>query len=180
VIDGSRRSTKANAFFTGFGRRKRIALFDTLVQKLETDELVAVVAHEVGHYQRHHVLEGMAVGIARMGATFFLLSIVLGRAGLYEAFGVAVPSVHAGLVFATLLFTPIDLVSSILLQAWSRRNEHAADAFAVETTGTGTRLASALRKLAADSLTNLTPHRLYVVLHYSHPPLPVRLRALGG
>jgi STE24 endopeptidase len=178
VIDGSRRSTKANAFFTGFGARKRVALFDTLLHKLAPDEIVAVVAHEVGHYKCGHIIQGMAIGILRMGATFFLVSVLLGRPELYEAFGVGIPSVYAGLVFATLVLTPLEVVSSVLMQAWSRRNELEADAFAVTTTGTGARLASALRGLAADSLANLTPHPLYVALHYSHPPLPVRIRAL--
>ncbi len=178
VIDGSRRTTKANALFTGFGRRKRIALFDTLVGGLAPGEVVAVVAHEVGHYKRRHVLKGTVLGIAQAGALFFLLSLFLHQHGLYEAFFVAQPSMHAGLVLFALLLAPLDLVVSPMLQAWSRRNEREADAFAVATTGTGQQLATALERLAAESLGNPTPHPFYVALHYSHPPLRDRLRAL--
>ncbi|HZP42749.1 MAG TPA: M48 family metallopeptidase [Candidatus Binatia bacterium] len=178
VIDGSRRSTKANAFFTGFGRRKRIALFDTLVRSLSTPELVAVVAHEVGHYKRRHVLVGMVLSILQTGAMLFLLSLVLDRPGLFAAFGVERPSVYAGLVLFALLVEPLGLVLSTALHALSRRHEFEADAFAVDTTGSGERLATALTRLSADSLSNLTPHPLYVFLHYSHPPLRDRLAAL--
>jgi STE24 endopeptidase len=178
VIDGSRRSTKANAFFTGFGRRKRIALFDTLVETLQPDEVVAVVAHEVGHYKRRHVLQGTVLGIVHLGAMFFLLALLLPRRPLFEAFFVAEPSVWAGLVLFGLLATPVELVLSVLLHAWSRRNEYAADRFAAGTTGTGERLATALKRLSADSLSHLTPHPLYVALHYSHPPVLARIRAL--
>ena len=180
VIDGSRRSTKANAFFTGFGRRKRIALFDTLVQSLSTPELVAVVAHEVGHYKRRHVLVGMLLAILQTGATFFLLSLVVDRPGLFAAFQVAEPSVYAGLVFFALLVGPFELVLSVALHVLSRRHEFEADAFALATTGAGDRLASALKRISADGLSNLTPHPLYVFLHYSHPPLRDRVRALGA
>jgi STE24 endopeptidase len=178
VIDGSRRSTKANAFFTGFGRRKRVALFDTLVAKHPTDELVAVVAHEIGHYKKGHILQGLALSILQAGAVFYLLSIVLARPGLYEAFGLEQPSVYAGLLFFSLLYAPIDLVLSYLMQAFSRRNEFQADAWARTTTGEPERLVSALKRLSADSLSNLTPHPLYVKLHHSHPPLVERIRAL--
>jgi STE24 endopeptidase len=180
VIDGSRRSTKANAFFTGFGRRKRIALFDTLVETLQPDEVVAVVAHEVGHYKRRHVLQGTVLGIVHLGAMLFLLAWILPRRALFEAFFVDEPSVWAGLVLFGLLAAPVELVLSVLLHAWSRRNEYAADRFAVETTGAGERLASALKRLSADSHAHLTPHPFYVALHYSHPPVLARIRALHG
>lgn len=178
VIDGSRRSTKANAFFTGFGQHKRVALFDTLIEKHPTDELVAVVAHEIGHYKRKHIVKGLALSVLQAGAVFFLLSIALTHRGLFEAFGVSEPSVWAGLVFFGLLYTPLDLVLSLLLQAFSRRNEFEADAYARETTGQHEPLVHALKRLSADSLSNLTPHPLYVVLHHSHPPLLERIRAL--
>ena len=180
VVDGSRRSTKANAFFTGFGRTKRVALFDTLVEKLATDEVVAVLAHEIGHYERRHVVKGLALGVVRAGVVFFLLSVFLEHPGLFAAFGVAERSTHAGLVFFALLFAPIDLGLSLAVNALSRRHEYQADAFAAATTGMGARLASALARLAADALANPTPHPLYVVLHHSHPPLRARLRALGA
>lgn len=178
VIDGSRRSSKANAFFTGFGRHKRIALFDTLVETLDLGELVAVLAHEIGHWKRRHVLVGTLLGIAQMGALFFALSVVLAHRGLFDAFAVETPSVYAGLVFAALLFAPLDLALSLGGHALSRRHEFAADTFAVRTTGSGEPLARGLMRLSADSLANLTPHPLYVALHYSHPPVLTRIRAL--
>ncbi|NOT30607.1 MAG: M48 family metallopeptidase [Planctomycetes bacterium] len=178
VIDGSRRSTKANAFFTGFGKRKRVALFDTLIARHPPAELVAVVAHEIGHYKRGHIKQGLALGILQAGVVFYLLSLFLGQAGLFRAFGVEQASVHAGLVFFSLLYTPLALLLSLGMQAFSRRNEFEADAFARATTGDSERLARALERIAADSLSNLTPHPLYVALHHSHPPLVERLRAL--
>ncbi len=178
VIDGSRRSSKANAFFTGFGRHKRIALFDTLLQSLDAAEVLAVLAHEIGHWKRRHVQVGLALGVVQMGALSFCLSLALAHQGLYEAFGVPASSVHAGLVFFGLLFAPVDLALSILGHALSRAHEYAADAFAARTTGTGAPLASGLKRLSADSLANLTPHPLYVALHYSHPPVLARVHAL--
>ncbi|HYC21721.1 MAG TPA: M48 family metallopeptidase [Candidatus Bathyarchaeia archaeon] len=180
LIDGSRRSTKGNAFFTGFGRRRRIALFDTLVEQLGTSELVAVLAHEIGHAKRRHVLWGMAVAVAQLGVVFFLLSIALESRGLFAAFFVAEPSVHAGLVLFGLVLAPIELVLSIGLLALSRRHEREADEFAARTIGSGAPLASGLKRLSAESLSNLTPHPLHVLLHYSHPPLVARVRALAG
>ncbi len=178
IIDGSRRSAKANAFFTGFGSRKRIALFDTLIDQQTTPELVAVVAHEVGHYKRRHILKNLLLGLAHTGALFWLLSLFLDRQGLFDAFAVSEPSVHAGLVFFGLLFTPIELVLSVLVNLFSRRYEFEADAFAAETTGGGEPLIAALKKLSADNLSNLTPHPLQVVLHHSHPPVLQRIAAL--
>jgi len=180
LIDGSRRTTKANAFFTGFGRHKRVALFDTLVERLRTGELLAVLAHEVGHFKRRHIFKGMLLGLIEMGLVFLLLSIFLGHRGLYDAFFVPEPSVHAGLVLFALLLTPLGLLLSMLTAALSRRYEREADAFAVATTGSGGPLATALKRLAVDSLSNLTPHPFYVVLHYSHPPVRDRIHALEG
>ena len=178
VMDGSRRSTKGNALFTGFGRHKRIALFDTLVDKLDTDEVVAVLAHEIGHYKRRHVIQGTVVGVLHLGALLFAISLLLDRAGLFAAFGMATRPVYAGLVFSALVLMPAGLPLAILLHAVSRRHERQADAFAATTTGSGDRLARALKQLSADALANLTPHPLYVLLHYSHPPMRERLRAL--
>jgi len=179
-IDGSKRSTKANAFFTGFGKQKRIALFDTLIEKQGTQELVAIVAHEIGHYKRGHILKRMATGILQAGVVFFLLSQFLTNQALFDAFGVANPSVYAGLVFFSLLFSPIDMVISFFMGAVSRKHEFEADAFARETTGDGETLVRALKGLASDSLENLTPHPFYVKLHYSHPPVLERIQALRG
>jgi STE24 endopeptidase len=178
VIDGSRRSTKANAFFAGFGRHRRIALFDTLLAKLDLDAIRAVVAHEVGHWKLGHVLVGLGVAVTQLGVTLFVLSRVLVSPGLADAFLLAEPSTHAGLVLGALLLAPLELVLSPLALAWSRRNEYAADGFAVRTTGLGEALARGLTRLAADALANLTPHPLYVALHYTHPPLPERVAAL--
>jgi len=180
LIDGSRRSTKANAFFTGLGRNKRIALFDTLVDGQGVDEVVAVVAHEIGHYRRRHVLYGTILSIAHTGLLFGLLALCLDRPGLYAAFGVDAMSVHAGLVFFTLLYTPVEMVLSLVLHAVSRRNEYQADRFAVTATGDWRPLAASLKRLSRDHLANLTPHPLYVALHYSHPTLLQRLEAMQG
>ena len=178
VVDGSRRSSKANAFFTGFGRHKRIGLFDTLVEQYTVPELVAVVAHEVGHYKKRHVWQGMALSIAHLGAMLWILSLFLEQEGLFAAFYVTEPSVYAGLLFFGLLFTPVELVLSVLVNLFSRRNEFEADRFAAETTGSGEPLIDALKKLSADTLTNLTPHPLAVFLSYSHPPVLQRIAAL--
>ena len=178
VVDGSRRSSKANAFFTGIGRNKRIGLFDTLVRDYGVGELVAVVAHEVGHYKKGHVAQGLALQIGYLGALFFILSLVLRQEGLFEAFYMSEMSIYAGLVFFGLLFTPVELLLSLLVNAVSRKNEFQADAFAAGTTGSGDALIAALKKLSADSLTNLTPHPLHVFLHYSHPPVLQRIEAL--
>ena len=178
VVDGSRRSSKANAFFTGFGKNKRIGLFDTLVDDYSVPELVAVVAHEVGHYKKRHVWQRTALAIGHLGAMLWILSLFLGQEGLFAAFYVSEPSVHAGLVFFGLLFTPVELVLSVLVNFFSRRNEFEADRFAAETTGGGEPLIAALKKLSADNLSNLTPHPLAVCLDYSHPPVLQRIAAL--
>jgi STE24 endopeptidase len=178
VIDGSKRSTKANAFFTGFGSRKRIALFDTLLATLAPEEVVAVVAHEIGHYRRGHVQWGLAIALAHAGVLFFLLSLVAETPSLLAAFGIDRPSVHAGLVVFAVLVTPLELPLSLALNALSRRHERAADRFATDAVGSGRDLARGLRRLAADTLTNLTPHPWYVALHHSHPPVVERVRAL--
>ena len=177
VIDGSRRSTKANAFFSGFGRNKRVALFDTLIEKHAPAELVAIVAHEVGHFRLGHIVRMLAVGIAQTGALFFLLSLVLGHTELYEAFGVP-PSTWVGLVVFGLVYEPLDMLLSAFVLALSRRHEFEADRFARETIGSSEELVTALERLSADHLDNLTPHPFYVALHHSHPPLLSRVRAL--
>lgn len=180
VIDASRRSTKANAFFIGFGRTKRLVLFDTLVEKLTVPEVVAVVAHEIGHAKRHHIAQRVLLATLHSGAVFFLLSIFLDEPGLYRAFGLEHQPIHAGLVFFALLYTPVDRILSVGLNALSRRHEYQADRFAARATGRPGELAAAVKKLAADHLANLTPHPLKVTLDASHPPLRDRLRALDG
>jgi STE24 endopeptidase len=178
VMDGSKRSSKSNAFFTGFGRNKRIALFDTLIAQHTVQELVAVLAHEVGHYQKKHILQGTLIGILHTGLILFLLSLFLGSPDLYRAFNMSQQSIYAGLVFFGLLYTPLDLVLSIVMEMLSRKNEYEADAFAVETTGKPDDMIVALKKLSAANLTNLTPHPFYVFLNYSHPPLVHRIQEI--
>jgi STE24 endopeptidase len=180
VMDGSRRSRKSNAFFTGFGRHKRIVLFDTLVEKHTVEELVAVLAHEMGHYKKKHILKSLLAGIVQSGLMFFLLSFFISEPALFEAFYVRQPSVYAGLVFFALVYAPLGFLSGLCMQAFSRRNELAADHFAVDTTRAPDAMASALKKLAVDNLTNLTPHRFYVFLNYSHPPVLQRLQAIAN
>ncbi|MFC2022004.1 M48 family metallopeptidase [Chloroflexota bacterium] len=178
VMDGSKRSTKTNAFFTGFGRTKRIALFDTLISKHTMQELVVVLAHEIGHYKKKHVLQGIVISIAHTGLVFFLLSVLLASPALYQAFYMEQSSVYTGLLFFGLLYTPVEMVLSIALQILSRRNEYEADRFASETTDEPASLVDALKKLATENLSNLTPHPFYVFLNYSHPPLLQRVQAI--
>ena len=178
VMDGSKRSTKANAFFTGFGRTKRIALFDTLISKHTIKELIAVLAHEIGHYKKKHVLWGILISIAHTGLIFYLLSVLLGSSGLYQAFYMDHTSIYAGLLFFGLLYTPVEMVLSVALHMFSRRNEYAADRFAAQTAGEPESLVEALKKLSAGNLSNLTPHPFYVFLNYSHPTLLQRVQAI--
>lgn len=174
-VDGSRRSTKANAFFTGYGRHRRIALFDTLIRSHSQEELLAVLAHEVGHFKNGHVPKGLILGIVHMGLLFFLMSVFLAEPGLSQAFHMQLPSNYSGLVFFSLLLSPLDLIVGPLFKWYSRKNEFEADKFVVQTTENPRALVDALKKMAAQSLANLTPHPLYVILHYTHPPLIQRL-----
>ena len=180
VIDGSKRSGKSNAFFSGFGKHKRLALFDTLIENHPTKELVAVVAHEVGHYKKKHILKSMVIGIAHTGLLFYLLSVFITHAGLFEAFYMQETSVYAGLVFFGMLYTPIELLLSIALSAFSRKNEYEADRFAATTIDDPEAMVGALKRLSADNLVNLTPHPFHVFLNASHPPMLERIRAIRG
>lgn len=181
VIDGSRRSTKSNAFFTGFGKHKRIVLFDTLINQHTVPELLTVLAHEIGHYKKKHIIKGMALNILHTGVLFFLLSVFLDSAGLFKAFGFEPPHmpIYAGFVFFSMLYAPIELVLSLFLNAYMRKNEREADRFAVVTTDRREAFARALKKLSRDNLANLTPHPLCVILHYSHPPVLERIRNIN-
>lgn len=178
VMDGSRRSNKANAFFTGFGANRRIVLFDTLVEELAVDELLTVVAHEMGHYKLYHIPQRIAISVVQTGVLFLLLSIFLQLEGLYEAFYVDEPAVYTGLLFFGLLYSPADLLLSIPLNAWSRRHEFQADRFAVDTTERADSLIDGLKCLAETNLSNLTPHPFTVILEYSHPPLLDRIDSI--
>ena len=177
VIDGSKRSTKANAYFTGFGAKKRIVLYDTLINDMTTNELVAVLAHEIGHYKKHHVIWSLLLGVVQTGITLFLFSLFVGSADLSAALGVDSPSFHIGLVAFGILYSPISLITGLLLNVLSRKNEYEADAFAANYFS-ATELALALKKLSVKNLSNLRPHPLYVFFHYSHPTLLQRLKAL--
>lgn len=179
VMDGSKRSTKGNAFFTGLGKRKRIALFDTLIKEQTTDEIVAVLAHEVGHSKRGHITKRLLVGILKTGVIFYLMSLFMHSPALFEAFGMERMSVHAGLIFFVLLYTPLSLLLSVVSNHVSRRHELEADQYAALTTGNADAMISALKKLTASNLSNLTPHPLTVWLEYSHPPVLERIRALS-
>jgi len=178
VIDGSRRSSKSNAFFTGFGHNKRIALFDTLIKNHTVPELIAVLAHEIGHYKKRHILQGTIINILHTGLLFFVLSIFLGSPGLYDAFYMEQQSIYSGIVFFGLLYTPLEMVLSVIMHALSRKNEYEADRFAAETIQHPQHLVEALKKLHAGNLSNLMPHPFYVFLNYSHPPLLQRVRAI--
>ncbi|MFW6413834.1 MAG: M48 family metallopeptidase [Verrucomicrobiota bacterium] len=180
VIDGSRRSSKANAFFTGFGKNKRIALYDTLINNHSTDELVAILAHEIGHFKKKHIFKMITISIIHTGVLFFLLSIFLYSEELYTAFGFSPDEtpIYAGFVFFGLLYTPVEMFLSLLVNAFSRRNEYEADRFALETGADTDEFVKALKKLSRDNLSNLTPHPFHVFLHYSHPPVLQRIRSL--
>jgi STE24 endopeptidase len=178
VMDGSKRSKKSNAFFTGFGKNKRIVLFDTLIENHTVDELVSVLAHEVGHYKKKHILKSMIISILHMGFMFYLLSLFLSQKGLFDAFYMDMMSVYAGLIFFGMLYTPIEMILSVIMQIFSRKNEYEADRFAAETTNESENMISALKKLSRDNLSNLTPHPFYVFLNYSHPPVLKRIEAI--
>ena len=180
VIDGSKRSAHSNAFFTGFGKTKRIALFDTLIEQLSTDEIVSVIAHEVGHNKKRHVVSGMALGVLHTGVLLFLFSLVMENQSLFEAFSMKSTSIYASIVFFGLLFTPIELIISPVMHFISRRNEYQADQWAVETTTSKNNLISGLKKLAAENLANLSPHPAFVMLNYSHPPLFNRVASISS
>lgn len=179
VMDGSRRSSKSNAFFTGFGKYKRIVLFDTLIDRHTTMELLAVLAHEMGHYKKKHILQMTLMGIVQTGLMFFLLSFFISFPGLFEAFYLPQPSVYAGLIFFGMLYAPLEFFIGIFYQMLSRKNEYAADRFAVETTRNPSMMIAALKKLSAYNLSNLTPHPFYVFLNYSHPPVSERINAIA-
>ena len=178
TMDGSKRSSKANAFFTGFGKFKKIVFFDTLLEKFQPEEILAVLAHEMGHYKLLHIPKNIIASIIQQGIILFCISLTLNSHGLSQAIGIHTPSVHAGLIVFALLFIPINLLLSILLHFISRRHEFAADEYALNSTGTCRFLVNALIKLCGTNLTNLTPHPFEVFLHYTHPPVLERIRKL--
>ncbi len=179
VIDGSKRSTKANAYFTGFGPKKRIVLYDTLINDLETDEIVAVLAHEVGHYKKKHVVYNMIISVLLTGFTLYILSLFIGNSLLSEALSVSQPSFHIGLIAFGILYSPISEITSLLMNILSRKFEYEADDYAKEQFD-GKALITSLKKLSKNSLSNLTPHKSYVFLHYSHPTLLQRVQNIAN
>jgi STE24 endopeptidase len=177
VIDGSKRSTKANAFFSGLGPKKTIALYDTLIEKHSDEELVAVLAHEVGHFKKKHILLTLIISIIQLGLMSYLFEVCMSYNNIAEALGSSQMSFHIGLIAFSFVFSPIGLIIGIFLNILSRKNEFEADDYA-KTTYDGNALQLALKKLSVDTLSNLYPHPLYVFLHYSHPPLIQRLSNL--
>ena len=177
VMDGSKRSTKANAYFTGMGKKKRIVLFDTLIKDLETEEIVAVLAHEIGHYKKKHIVQSLIMSTITTGITFYILSLFLGNLKLAEALGGQISSFHLSLIGFSFLYTPISELTGLIFNAISRKNEYAADNFAASF-GLGDALISGLKKLSVKSLSNLNPHPLVVFCYYSHPTLLQRIQNL--
>ncbi len=177
VIDGSKRSTKANAYFSGFGSEKRVTLYDTLIKDLNEEEIVAVLAHEVGHYKRNHIIINLFAAVVTTGFTLWLLSLFIGNPLLSEALNVSQSSFHIGLVAFGVLYSPISGITGLLMNYLSRRFEYQADNYA-KNTFAALPLISGLKKLSKNSLSNLTPHPLYVFAHYSHPTLLQRFRNL--
>ena len=178
TMDGSRRSTKSNAFFTGFGRFRRIVLFDTLIEKHTKDELVSVLAHEMGHYKKRHVLKSIVISILTTGLMFFILSIFINNRELFAAFRMEHTSIYASLFFFGFLYVPIDMILSVFGNMLSRRHEYEADDYAVTTYRKPQSMIAALKKLSVDNLSNLTPHPFKVILTYSHPPVLERIKAI--
>lgn len=177
IIDGSKRSTKANAYFSGFGSQKRITLYDTLINDLDTDEIVAVLAHEVGHYKKNHIIYNMISSILLSGLTLYLLSFFINSPILSNALGVSTPSFHIGLIAFGILYTPISEITGLCINFMSRKFEYQADNYAKETFHKNA-LITSLKKLSKNSLSNLTPHPAYVFAHYSHPTLLNRIKNL--
>ncbi|NVJ88211.1 MAG: M48 family metallopeptidase [Flavobacteriaceae bacterium] len=179
VIDGSKRSTKANAYFSGFGSQKRITLFDTLINDLNTDEIVAVLAHEVGHYKKKHIVFNIITTIILTGLTLYILSLFISSPLLSLTLGVSSPSFHIGLIAFGILYSPISEITGLLMNYMSRKFEYQADNYAKETF-TSKPLITSLKKLSKNSLSNLTPHPAYVFVHYSHPTLLQRINNLDA
>lgn len=179
IMDGSKRSKKANAFFSGIGKKKKIVLFDTLIENHTTDELVAVLAHEVGHFKKKHIIWSYVLSVVQIFFTLYILSLMIFNENLSFALGGQVQAIHLNLIAFMILYSPISGITGLLMSMLSRKNEFEADAYARETYS-GSALSQALKKLSVDTLSNLYPHPAYVFFHYSHPPLLKRLEAIGS
>ena len=178
IMDGSKRSAHSNAYFSGFGKSRRIAIFDTLVENHTNDEIVSVVAHEVGHYKLKHIIHGTIIGIIETGIMLFVFNFIMNDYALFRVFGVNDLSVHAGLIFFSMLYAPVTMITSVISNAISRKNEFEADNYSLQTTKNKEALISMLVGLAANNLSHLTPHPFKVFLSYSHPPTIDRIKAL--
>lgn len=178
TMDGSKRSSKLNAFFTGFGKFRKIVFYDTLLAKLNEPEIIAVLAHEMGHWKLNHLVKILSASIIQTGFMFYFFSIFLNNSSLADAFFMTETSIYSSLVFFGFLYAPINLLVSILFNFFSRRNEFEADRYAAETTGTPEWLITGLKKLSKANLSNLNPHPLMVFVHYSHPPVLARIEKL--
>ena len=178
TMDGSKRSSKLNAFFTGFGKFRKIVFYDTLLEKLDSDEIVAVLAHEMGHYKHGHIFKMMAISICHTGLLLFLLSLFIGNENLFAAFQMEHLSVYGALIFFSFIFSPLNFLLGIAVNILSRKHEFQADRYAANPPGRGTALINGLKKLSVANLSNLTPHPAMVFFHYSHPPVLARIRAL--
>ncbi|MGB0887423.1 MAG: M48 family metallopeptidase [Vicingaceae bacterium] len=178
VMDGSKRSSKANAFFSGLGSKKRIVLYDTLANEYSKEEITAVLAHEIGHYKKKHTLTAMIVGVLQMGVMLFILSLVINKPEFSMALGVQEKSFHIGLLVFSMMYSPLSMAIGVVMNVISRKNEYEADNYA-KTTYKAEPLVSSLKKLSVDSLSNLTPHPYDVFMNYSHPTLLQRIKALN-
>lgn len=178
TMDASKRSTKSNAFFTGFGRFRRVVLFDTLIEKHTVEELVSVLAHEIGHYKKRHILKSIGISILTTALMFFILSMFINNRELFAAFKMQEISIYGSLFFFGFLYHPIEMILSILRNMISRGGEYQADAYAVKTYNRPQSMITALKKLSVENLSNLTPHPLKVFLSYSHPPVLERIKAI--
>jgi len=178
VVDGSKRSSHSNAYFSGIGKNKRIALFDTLVEQMDDNEIVSVIAHEVGHYKLKHIYSGIFLNAIQSGVMLYVMSLFLEKKELFYVFQIQEPSIYAGLVFFSMLYAPISLILGIFFTYISRRNEFSADQYSVKTAEMPDSMISSLKKLSKENLSNLTPHWLNVFLNYTHPPVLERIKAL--
>ncbi len=177
VMDGSKRSTKANAFFSGLGSKKRIVLYDTLINDLSVDEIVGVLAHEIGHYKKKHTLWGIITGVFQIGVMLYIFSLFVNSQVLSAALGVSEPVFHIALIAFGILYSPISGITGMFSSVLSRKNEYEADAYAAKYHNAEA-LVNALKIISVKALSNLTPHPWYVFFHYSHPPLLARIKAL--
>ena len=179
VMDGSKRSTKGNAFFSGLGSKKNIVLYDNLIDEMNTDEITAVLAHEVGHYKKNHILQSIIISVAQMGIMFFIFGWLAGNPVMAQVLGAKQNSFHLSLVTFSLLYAPVSIITGLLMHLFSRKNEYEADAYAKETYGANP-LITALKKLSVNHLSNLQPHPAFVFFNYSHPTLLQRMTALNA